>query len=205
MLSVSACGSNNTASSSETVAQSAGNSVDRQDMSNSSGGDPSGQMEGEQADLRGEVSSISGNQVTLKLIEMPTFNKDNQPPQGDGKNAGDTNGAAKSTDEPKAADTTAAKPSDNPPKGDSPEGEKQPPQMSINYTGEEKTITIPNDITISSSGKKQADSEQKALSVSDIKSGNILQIWYSDEAKETISKVTVIESMPSEKNPSDKK
>jgi hypothetical protein len=197
MLSVTACGSGNTTS--DNASQSASNTENSAIRQGNPGGGPSGQMQ--QADLMGEVTSVSGNQVELKLVEMPRFNNGNRPPQENGKGPADSTATDKKSNNATAdtgKDTGVAK-------GERPQGNKQPPQMSMNYTGETKTITIPDSVSISSMGRGKDNSEQKTLSISDIKAGSILQIWYSDEAKETISKVSVMQAMSGGEKPSDQK
>ena len=63
--------------------------------------------------------------------------------------------------------------------------------MTVTYTGESKIITIPDGVEITSSTRGNNGSEQKTLALTDIKKGDILQIWYSDKSTETISKVSV--------------
>lgn len=219
VLSVTACGSNISASSNDTAAQStiaAQNSAGSQDSTNS-GGDNSSQIQRKAADLIGEVTAISGNQVTLNLIEMPSFNGGGSKPSiGDGKGSGasnptgnrsaDAKPADNSASAPNAADSSTAGAKGDPSQGGAQGGgDKQPPQISMNYTGESKTLTIPDGVAISSAGRRNGNSEQKTLSVADIKQGSILQIWYSDETKETISKISIMEATAGAKNATDTK
>lgn len=213
LLSVTACSSNTTTSSNDPASQSAitteNSAPDQADGNKPWGEGASDQMQGERADLTGEVSEISGNKVTLKVIEMPTFNRNNTRSQGSpGKSNGET---PKSTENDNGANAkrnnshNVSNNSNTAPNSDQPLGDGQPRQRAQQYTGETKTITIPDGVTISSMSRKNDGNDSKALSISDIKQGNILQIWYSDEAKEVISKVSVMEAMFGGVSPSDNK
>lgn len=200
LMLLAACGSANTAS--------AGGNTDS--GSAAQGTAPNGQANNrqvERADLIGEVSTVSGNNITLKLMEMPSFNGNGAPQQGYSRNggrqgaaAGNSNsGSSGNTGNP--ADDSSAKPSVDGktarPSGGNGQGGGQGRQWSPQYTGETKTLTIPDGLEISSAGRgPSGDSSQQSLTVSDIKTGNILEIWYSDKEKETISKISIMQSMP---------
>ncbi len=122
--------------------------------------------------LSGEVTSIAGNLVTLKIIEMPDFQSglnrrqgsDTGPPPGGG---GWTGG------------------------GDRQSGSGQGRQRNLKYTGERKEIIIPVGIPITAMVRTNTGREIKNVAFNKIKKGDILQIWYSDKAQENISRVGI--------------
>jgi len=142
-------------------------------------------------DLRGEVTAIDDDEITLKLIKMPEFNGgpggqpgNGQPPQATGtQNGTQTNGQQR------------------PPQGQPPQAtgtqngaqtNGQPPQQrTIEYTGETKTITIPDSATITTMVMTDNKMTSEEIEVEDIEVGNIVTIWYSDDDSTTISKVSV--------------
>ncbi|PYG85828.1 hypothetical protein LY28_03125 [Ruminiclostridium sufflavum DSM 19573] len=186
MLSTAACGSDNTAPGNNSVQSNA--SDNSGSKRNTAGEGFNDEMRSNPADLSGEVTSVSGNEITLKVIDMPSFGGGQKPSKRDGENS-------KNTGDTKAAgNSNAASDKDNSQgNGKAPQNDSRQPQMSFKYTGENKTITIPDGMAISSDRR---DSQGKELSVSDIKEGNILRIWYSDDEKEAISKVSVMQSVP---------
>ncbi len=211
LLVLTACGSSAVASGNGAPGQAdSGATANSQAGGRQGNGGPGGQLSGEQADLFEEVSSVSGNNITLKLIEMPSFNRDGAPSQGyqgnggrrqgqssgSGNNGGnnDTGNSASGNSRPANGSSGAARPSGERRQGN---GQGQGRQWSTQYTGETKTITIPADAEISSMGRgANGGNGQQTLSIADIKAGNMLQVWYSDKEKETVSRVTVIQATP---------
>ncbi|SFD20341.1 hypothetical protein [Clostridium uliginosum] len=123
----------------------------------------------QRADLEGEVASIDGNKITLKVIKTP------ERPEGSSqKNAS------------KNADKTNSDVNNK--NGQAP---KAPENRQVEYTGETKDITIGDGIQIKTMNRGQQGSESKDLTVNDIKVGDTLQITYSDKEKETISNINV--------------
>jgi hypothetical protein len=118
--------------------------------------------------ISGEVSSINGTEVTMKLIEVPNMNGGKTPTSADEQNKDKTS------------------PSDG-----------QKPKIETRYTGETKTLKITDGISITSlvkndnSGTEQ-DMTEKSISVKDIKVGDRLDVWYTDSNKTTISKINVL-------------
>jgi hypothetical protein len=135
------------------------------------------------ADLSGEVSAISDNQVTLKLIEMPTMPADKNGKQKDGQGTtASTNSSANQGTSQDGQKTNGTQPADQ-------AGQK--PKMEVKYTGETKTITISDGISITTLSKGEKDATEKTIAVKDIKVGDRLDISYSDSNKTTISKINV--------------
>lgn len=123
----------------------------------------------QRADLEGEVASIDGNKVTLKVIKAP------ERPEGTGGDKQASKDSGDKTD--KKANTQ----------------DKQVPKGRLNkqveYTGETKDITLGDGIQIKSMGR---GTQAKDLTVSDIKVGDRLGITYSNKDNETISSIIVM-------------
>ena len=152
------CGANTTDTQSKQTTQS----TSTDDGSNK-------QKNFQRADLEGEVASIDGNKITLKVIKAPE------------KSAGSNQkNASKDADKTNSEVNNKDKQATN-----------APQNRQVEYTGETKDITIIDGIQIKTMNRGQQGSESKDLTVSDIKVGDILQITYSDKEKETISNINV--------------
>ena len=152
------CGANTTDAQSKQTTQS----TSTDDGSNK-------QKNFQRADLEGEVASIDGNKITLKVIKAPE------------KSAGSSQkNASKDADKTNSEVNNKDKQATN-----------APQSRQVEYTGETKDITIVDGIQIKTMNRGQQGSESKDLTVSDIKVGDILQIAYSDKEKETISNINV--------------
>ncbi len=129
------------------------------------------------ADLQGEVSSIEGNKITLKIIKMPDFQGRTQrePQSKDGQQQNGQNG----------------------------ESPKAPQNRQIEYTGESKQLTIPESIQINLLMRGNQGEQANKLQLKDIKVGDIIQITYSDKEKEIVSQITIIPFKQSTTNTQD--
>lgn len=142
-------------------------------QANSQGGDrQSFRQNGPAADLNGEVDTISGNSITLKLIAMPVR------PSG----RPDATGPAGS---PRPRGTG----------GLGFQGGNRP----VQYTGKTETIALTDSIPITTMTRGANGAQQENIKISDIKKGDRIQVWYADKDKKTISKVSV---SPPRANPS---
>ncbi|NTV90873.1 MAG: hypothetical protein HGA22_11040 [Clostridiales bacterium] len=65
--------------------------------------------------------------------------------------------------------------------------------MTTTYTGETKTVSIPDTAAITSRGGGK-DAQATTLAVADLKAGDVVQIWFADDGT-TVSKVSVM-NMP---------
>lgn len=143
-------------------------------------------------DLAGEVTAISGSQITLKLIELPTMNSNK-----DGSTQGSQSANSSTNSSNQNSQQSGQKPDGNPPSdqgGQKPSGDQangQKPKMEVKYTGETKTITISDGVSITSHSMGQNGGSEKTIAVKDIKVGDRLDISYSDSNKTTISKISV--------------
>ena len=123
----------------------------------------------QKADLQGEVAIINGNKITLKVIKAP------EKPAGSNQK-----------DASKASDQTTTGTNNKDKQVSNGSQNRQ-----VEYTGENKDITIGDGIQIKTMNRGKQGSDEKDLTVSDIKVGDILQITYSDKEKETISNINV--------------
>lgn len=148
------------------------------------GADAQGERRGQmaRADLVGEVTSVTGSDVVVKVIEMPDFGQ-NTPQGNDAANSGQDK-------------------SQNRKNGSNGEGQNERqgrgqeqgpgPGREVKYTGESKTLTIPAGTAITTFDREQNGRQVKNIEVKDIKQGDTIQIWYSDKEKETIEKISVM-------------
>lgn len=149
---------------------------------------PQNQGSFKQADLYGEVKSISGNEITLSLLEMPQrgqngFGRGNG--QGNGNSSGNNNGNnsnnnnsssnSNSNNNNSTGDNNSSNNGggqndnkgnrgNNPPQGGGFAREKK-------YTGETATIVISSDTKVSSFGMGRGSSDQDKVTIADIKEG----------------------------------
>jgi len=213
MLTLAACGSGNPTAAnqfSDNPSGSVSNSTGQNSRRGGAGGF-GGWNQGQAADVTGEITSVSGNQITLKLVKMPSFSRNGAPPSGNsspgaiGGPAGDS-GPAKSGDNPAQGTNPARRSGNQAPdnggerrgSGDRYQGNGQRQARIMEYTGETKTITVPEGVSITAMGGRPGNdngSEKSDLKVSDLAKGNVLQIWYSEEDKDTISRITVMQAI----------
>ncbi|MCX7920875.1 MAG: hypothetical protein N3B21_02445 [Clostridia bacterium] len=141
-------------------------------------------------DLYGEVKTVSGDKITVALLEMPERRQmteeerqqmrermqDNTNGQG---NAANSQGGTAPNDRPRAG------------AGRGFGGEKK-------YTGKSETLTVPSGTTISSFQRGNENFEEKKLSLSDIKQGTLIQVWYKKDTgdKKEIESIRVMANQP---------
>lgn len=125
-------------------------------------------------DVYGEVSEVIGNEVTLKLLEIPDMAAMNREKGTNGAPPTDRNTEGGAATGGTATDGTAAG------KG---MREKQ-------YTGEEKTIIIPVGTPIVSMTRGEEGMVETEIGMTELTSGNTLSIYYQEDGK-TIEKITI--------------
>jgi hypothetical protein len=136
----------------------------------------------QKADLEGEVASVDGNKITLKVIKTP-----DRPAGNDQKNA--SNDSNKTNSDANNKDKQASN------------GQQK---RQVEYTGETKDITIGDGVQINTMNRGKQGSDAKNLTVSDIKVGDVLQVTYSDKDKETVSSINVRPAANQNANTNDK-
>lgn len=122
--------------------------------------------------LSGEVATIAGNEVTIKVIKMPKFQRNMNRGQGTG---GST--------PPSGGSWTGG--------GNWQGGSGQRPPRTIQYTGERKTVIIPVGVPITTMVRTDTGREMKTIEFNKIKKGDIMQIWYSNKTQEIISRISI--------------
>jgi len=130
------------------------------------------------ADLVGEIGQIVGNEITLKLVNMPKMSEGS----GQGQTQTDSTKDQKKN-QPKAitGSTDGGFPGGGfqggPPReaGSNSTTQKSDKVLNLDYTGEEKTITIPVGMTITS-GRSQT-----GVTFETLQEGNVLSIWLDDK------------------------
>lgn len=135
-------------------------------------------------DLYGEIKAVSGNNLTIALLEIPQ----RRAP----------------TDEEKQKMRESRKNNDQG-QGENSQNNRQRPGVAGSgekkYTGKSETITIPADVPITAfdrgnrDGEKSGKPEEKKLSLSDIKVGTMVQIWYKKDSgdKKEIQSIRVVQ------------
>lgn len=144
------------------------------------GGQP--QSQPEMANLSGEVDTIAGTEVTLKLIEGFGGRRGNgeQPNRGAGQPGEQQDSANQGTPPQPSGQNGPAN------RGTAPQ------QRELNYTGETKTITVPEGTPITTVTRGTEGMTTKEMELKDLKQGMILQVWYEDQEKGIIAKINVM-------------
>lgn len=147
--------------------------------------------------LLGEVTAIDDNKITLKVIENPRNEKgkndgnqaqkqdnNNKQNKNNEKNASNSSGNTNGKSAEKNVDNATGKLKQD----------KTNNEPEIKYTGETKTVTIPDGITITAlnSDGTGDGGKRKDITLKDIKIGDRLNIVYSGNDNTTISKVNVM-------------
>lgn len=153
--------------------------------------------------IYGKVSNISNNQITLSLGTM-NMNKE-RPDNNSSKDLDDSKKPNMSSDserpEPPSDGERPEIPSDGerpePPQGDDNMSNKDNRPEMITLTGDEKIITISDNILITKKNMKMDNSNdtqnknEETLTISDISVGDILKVKYNED-KITIESVELI-------------
>lgn len=159
-------------------------------QNNQNGGNSNSRGQFQRADLSGQVLSVKGTQVTIKIIKQPTFGQQsgNNNSNNGGNNSNSSNNNSNNNNSNSSGKTNNT--NGNNGNGGS-QGTRQ--RRQLEFTGETKTLTIPDGTSITTMVRGNQGRETKQLKVTDIKADDILQIWYTDKVKGTISKISVQE------------
>lgn len=170
--------------------------------------------------IYGKVTNISNNQITLSLGTM-NINKE-RPDNNSSKDLNDNKKPDMSSNserpEPPSDGERPKLPSDGerpePPQGEDNQLNKGNRPEMITLTGEEKIITISDNITITKKSMKMGNSNdnknnnEETLTISDISVGDILKVKYNED-KITIESVELIsnknKNIKDDKSTEDKK
>lgn len=163
-----------------------------------------------QSGVMGEVESVKENTITLKTIEMPARQENGNSGQG-----GNRQGVNPSErPRPSGTPPTNANQQDPlpPPENGGDPGSSQPPDAgnrqgggmpnrggfnfdreTLEYTGETVTISVDDQAVISSFAmNRNTDQQSNNLTLADIKSGDIIQVSYTDDTKTTVSGINIM-------------
>lgn len=159
------------------------------DSSTTSGGQGFGNGSGvKQADLMGEVTAISGNKITLKLIKIPTMTR----PTGSG---GGWNGSRPMGSRPSGNWSSGSRPEGGYGGGygqaaSGASGSRRGASRQMEFTGKTETITVPSAAIIYTRTYGANGTQENVLKVSSIKKDDILSIYYAAD-KKTIKQISV--------------
>ena len=162
--------------------------------------------------LSGEVASIDGNKITLKVIQTSNRGMGSRGTQQNGQNGNQTTsgnsqsngqGAPGDGQAPLSDSQSNGQSSNGTSKGGQTNGQQQNGQkqkrqpgsgfnMQVQYTGETKAITIPDGVAITTLNRNAQGGGTENISIKDIKVGDRLIISYSDSNETTISSITVM-------------
>ncbi|MFL0266716.1 hypothetical protein [Candidatus Clostridium radicumherbarum] len=154
-------------------------------------GNSNGRGQFQRADLSGQVVSIKGNAVTIKVIKQPQFTQQNGN-NNNGSSNGNGNNSSNNNSNNNNNNNTGNNNNPNSNNGNG-NNQGQRPRRQLEFTGETKTITIPDGTSITTMVRGNQGRQTEQLKVSDLKANDILQIWYADKNKGTFSKITVQE------------
>ncbi|MDQ0199434.1 hypothetical protein [Neobacillus ginsengisoli] len=136
-------------------------------------------------DVYGEVSAINGNKVTLKLLEMPQMSRRN------GQNGGNSGGSGSGNNGGNGTGNSGGNGSGNGGYTGRGNGGSGRGGMRVKkYTGEEKTIVIPDGVTLTTMTRGQNGMTQSNLSLNEVTTGSTLSIYYDTDGK-TIKSIRV--------------
>lgn len=159
---------------------------------NNTNGKANGRMPGNgqfaQADITGEVTLVDGRKVTLKLIEVPKV-KRSQNKQNNSKN-GSSSQTGTST-EPNTNTQKASSENSANNNQDNSSGTRQRPTMEIKYTGETKTLTLPDNLKVQTMERTDNSVQTKEIELKDVTKGQIFQVWFKKDSKEVIKRVMI--------------
>jgi len=127
------------------------------------------------ADLTGEVTAVTTGKVTVKLVKMPAGGPNGAP--------GGAPGSAAS--QPPSTQTPPAAPAQGQPR-------TQAQQPALEYTGETRSLSIPSGLKITMMSRNPGGQTPGETAVSELKTGDLIQVWFSDSARTVISRISVM-------------
>lgn len=154
------------------------------------------------AALTGEVESVNGEEVTLKIIDMPGFGgmggRDGMPNGGEQPRDGQMRSDNGAPPNMASGDTPRMNRRGDIASGDAPRMNRREdmasgdaPKMGITYTSETKIVTIPDEVLITKMSRGDNKNEQTELAIGDVKVGDIMMVWFSDESESAIERVSI--------------
>ncbi len=158
---------------------------------NGTGGNRNGSINGfGKPDVYGEVSEIDGNKVTLKLMQIPTMGSQNGQNRGNGQNGSSDQNANNGQNTDNGQNNSNGQNTNGGRgawRGGGPGG-----MRARQYTGEEKTITIPDGTALVTITRGQNGMAENNITLKDITVGSTLSVFYKEDGK-TIDKIRVMQ------------
>jgi hypothetical protein len=153
--------------------------------SNSNGNAANANRNGYQKpDVYGEVSAIDGNKVTLKLLEIPQMTRRNRQNGSNDTGTGGNNSSSNSGGNATGNGGYTGR-------GIGGAGGPGRGGMRVKkYTGEVKTIEIPNGVSLVTMTRGTNGMSESTISLNDLTTGSTLSIYYNSDGK-TIGKIRV--------------
>jgi hypothetical protein len=150
-------------------------------MNNGGNGNGQGMGQGQRADLMGQIKSINGNEIVLKVATMPKRQRQNQ--NGDGQD-NQQNMNRRNIQDPNF-DPNAPRPSFDP------QQMQQMRQRAMNFTGEERTLKIEDGVVIEKRTFGENGMQTETLKLDALKVDDILQIWFDPKQQDQITRISI--------------
>ncbi|MDF2595918.1 MAG: hypothetical protein K0R69_2259 [Clostridia bacterium] len=176
------------------VAEGVVTELQKQETNQDKSGSKEEAKQREQADFTGEISQMIGNELTLKLVDikgMPQMPQRAETPENDTSSGEEAEKASERTPKAITGNTNSGFPGGGggggfPGGGFPGEGRttgtnagtgrsSTAATLSLDYTGEEKTVTIPVGMNIAG-GRGQSEATFESLQV-----GSVISIWLDDK------------------------
>lgn len=143
-------------------------------------------------DVYGEVSSINGNNVTLKLMEIPQMPNRNGQGNGGGNGQGNGGNWQNGGGNGQGNGGNGSNGGNGGFRGGNGGGGGFGGMRQRNYTGQTKTITIPSGTSLVTMARGQNGMTQNQIKLSDVTVGSVFSIYYKSDGK-TIDKIRVMQ------------
>lgn len=163
-IGIAGCGQNSTSS------VASGQTTDAAAQGSSPAGNSSqGQQFADRPSIFGKVKSIVGNEVEIQLAKMPKGPQGTQGGAQRKRSSGSTSGSGGQGGMPSGGFSGVRK------------------AVSLELTGEVKTITIPVGVPI----EQRSGQEIKQVDISDIYAGSTIRVWTDSKDKSMVTRVSV--------------
>lgn len=126
-------------------------------------------------DISGEITDITGNEITLKIIKMPQQQQPGSSARPRGTQRPQTSPRPQTSGDPGTGNGG---------------GMGQGTARTRTYTGEVKTIVIPVGTKLTSTSFGQGGTTETEVNINTLAKGTVLSIYYATD-KKTIDKITV--------------
>lgn len=152
------------------------------------------------ADVRAEITGISDNIITAKVIKLPNLNnwnnRNNLSPNTTPGNRpqGSFIPRPSGTPRPRPSVNFRQRPSGSPRiRPSRTPGQDSNIQRKVEYTGEVLIITVKSTVSIVKLTFANNNKTEKKISLKDLKIGNVINLWYLNSSKKEFSKIMINE------------